>query len=92
MLVVATAEALDATGVERLVVSGGVSANRRLRERMTELGEARGVEVVVPRPVLCTDNAAMIALAGWPRLAGGENDGLGIEADAALPFGAAWSG
>ena len=91
MLVVTTAEALDATGAERLVVSGGVSANRRLRARMTELGEERGVEVIIPRPALCTDNAAMIALAGWPRLAAGENDGLAVEADAALPFGVAWS-
>lgn len=87
MLVDATSEALDATGVERLVVSGGVSANRRLRERMAAMGSERGVEVLVPRPALCTDNAAMIALAGWRRLAAGEDDGLGIEADAALPFG-----
>ncbi len=92
MLVDTTAEALDATGVERLVVSGGVSANRRLRERMAELGDARGVEVIVPRPVLCTDNAAMIALAGWPRLAAGDSDGLAVEADAALPFGVPWRG
>jgi len=92
MLVDTTAEALDATGVERLVVSGGVSANRRLRERMTELGESRGVEVIVPRPALCTDNAAMIAYAGWPRLAAGERDGLDVEADAGLPFGVPWRG
>jgi tRNA N6-adenosine threonylcarbamoyltransferase len=91
MLVVATADGLDATGAERLVVAGGVSANRRLRARMTELGEERGVEVIIPRPALCTDNAAMIALAGWPRLAAGESDGLAVEADAALPFGVAWS-
>jgi N6-L-threonylcarbamoyladenine synthase len=87
MLVDATAEALDATGAERLVVSGGVSANRRLRERMAALGAERGVEVLVPRPALCTDNAAMIALAGWRRLAAGENDGLDVDAVAALPFG-----
>jgi N6-L-threonylcarbamoyladenine synthase len=92
MLVDATAEALDATSAERLVVSGGVSANRRLRERMAVLGEARGVEVIVPRPALCTDNAAMIAYAGWRRLAAGDQDGLGVEADAALPFGAPWQG
>jgi N6-L-threonylcarbamoyladenine synthase len=90
-LVDATAEALDATGVGRVVVSGGVSANRRLRERMAELGVERGVEVIVPRPALCTDNAAMIALAGAPRLAAGEDDGLGIEATANLPFGVPWS-
>jgi N6-L-threonylcarbamoyladenine synthase len=91
MLVDATVEALDATGAERLVVSGGVSANRRLRERMAEMGAAHGVEVIVPRPVLCTDNAAMIALAGAPRLAAGEDDGLGIDASANLPFGVPWS-
>ena len=90
MLVDATAEALDETGAERLVVSGGVSANRRLRERMAALGAERGVEVLVPRPALCTDNAAMIALAGWRRLAAGENDGLDVDAVASLPFGTPW--
>lgn len=92
MLVDATVEALDETGVERLVVSGGVSANRRLRERMAAMGAERGIEVVVPPAALCTDNAAMIALAGWPRLAAGEQDGLGLQADAALPFGVPWPG
>jgi len=87
MLVDATVEALDETGAERLVVSGGVSANRRLRERMAAMGAERGVEVFVPRPALCTDNAAMIALAGWRRLAAGEDDGLGLDAVAGLPFG-----
>jgi len=56
------------------------------------LGEERCIEVVVARPALCTDNAAMVAAAGWPRLAAGESDGLGVEADAALPFGVPWSG
>jgi N6-L-threonylcarbamoyladenine synthase len=92
MLVDATREGLEATQVERLVVSGGVSANRRLRERMAEMGAELGVEVLVPRPAFCTDNAAMIALAGWSRLAAGEADGLGVEAASSWRFGTPWAG
>ena len=90
MLVETTAAALDATGVERLVVSGGVSANRRLRARMAEVGEARGVDVIVPSFALCTDNAAMIALAGSPGLTAGRDDGLALHAEADLSFGEPW--
>src|SRR5262249_27342137 len=71
MLVETTVDALVVTGVERLVVSGGVAANRRLRARMTEAGAALGVTVLFPPASLCTDNAAMIALAGLPRPAAG---------------------
>jgi N6-L-threonylcarbamoyladenine synthase len=92
MLVDATRHAIEATRVERLVVSGGVSANRRLRERMAELETELGVEVLVPRPAFCTDNAAMIALAGWSRLAAGEDDGLGVDAVSSWPFGTPWEG
>jgi len=92
MLVTTTVEALVATGVERLVVAGGVAANRRLRTRMAEAGEALGVEVLVPPARLCTDNAAMIALAGAPRLMAGDSDGLGVTAEADLAFGVPWGG
>ena len=92
MLVDATADAIAATGVERVVVSGGVSANARLRERMAALGAAHGVDVVFPPLGFCTDNAAMIALAGAPRLASGAHDGFALQADAALPFGRPWAG
>jgi N6-L-threonylcarbamoyladenine synthase len=92
MLVTTTLEALLATGVERLVISGGVSANRRLRARMTEAAAGFGVEVFVPPPALCTDNAAMIALAGAPRLAAGADDGLDMNAEADLVLGTAWTG
>ncbi len=87
MLVDTTADALAATDVERLVVAGGVAANRRLRARMSEAAAALGVEAVFPRPALCTDNAAMIALAGAPRLAAGASDGLDLNAEADLAFG-----
>jgi N6-L-threonylcarbamoyladenine synthase len=92
MCVGATREALEATGVPRLVVSGGVSANRRLRERMRALGDELGVEVIIPAPALCTDNAAMIAVAGRRRLEAGESDGLGLEVDVSAPLGDVWEG
>jgi len=91
MLVDGTTEALAATGAERLVVAGGVAANRRLRSRMSEAVAAMGVEVFFPRPALCTDNAAMIALAGAPRLAAGAHDGLDLNAEADLALGSRWS-
>jgi N6-L-threonylcarbamoyladenine synthase len=92
MLVDTTIEALATTGVERLVVSGGVAANGRLRTRLRDEAAALGVDVFFPRPSLCTDNAAMIARAGLPRLLRGESDGLDLGADADLSFGAAWQG
>ncbi len=67
--------ALEATGVPRLVVAGGVSANRALRERFAVLAERTGAEIFYPRPVFCTDNGAMIAYAGHERLMAGQCDG-----------------
>jgi N6-L-threonylcarbamoyladenine synthase len=60
--------ALDVTGYERLVVAGGVGANQRLRERLSAMTAARGVELYYPPLELCTDNGAMIAFAGALRL------------------------
>lgn len=71
--------ALQATGLQRLVVAGGVGANRRLRERLRELAEKRGGRVYYPRLEFCTDNGAMIAYAGWRRLAAGQAEDLAIE-------------
>jgi N6-L-threonylcarbamoyladenine synthase len=61
--------ALKETGLKTLVVSGGVGANQRLRESLMELGRNTGVKVGYPRAELCTDNGAMIAFAGYCRIA-----------------------
>lgn len=74
--------ALEQTGLDVLVVSGGVSANRNLRDRLSEKVSNRGGRVYYPRLEFCTDNAAMIAVAGLARLAGGQRDTLAIQARA----------
>ncbi len=84
-----TAKALRAltyTGLSVLVVSGGVSANRRLRARLTAQAGGRGARVYYPRIEFSTDNAAMIAVAGLKRLAAGQHDGLAIQARAQWPL------
>jgi N6-L-threonylcarbamoyladenine synthase len=86
-LVVKTARALDETGLHALVVAGGVSANRALRAELTRAAEKRGVAIYFPRLEFCTDNAAMIAVAGMARLKqGGAAAGLAIEARAQWPL------
>ena len=67
--------ALKATGSKSLIVAGGVSANQALRQRLTALGLELAVEVFFPELRYATDNGAMIAYAGFRRLAVGERDG-----------------
>jgi N6-L-threonylcarbamoyladenine synthase len=80
--------ALKQTGHQRLVVAGGVGANRRLRERLAAVVRESKAELYFPRTEFCTDNGAMIALAGCLRLAAGMRAGLGMSARANWELGA----
>lgn len=72
--------ALVQTGAPRLMLSGGVAASRRLREKAAALGESMGVPVYAPSLPLCTDNAAMIASAGAFRYMRGQSSPLSLNA------------
>ena len=72
VLVAKTFNAVEATGVSTVAGGGGVLANRRLRVRMAEEADRRGVALYLPSPALCTDNGAMIASAGVFRLGRGD--------------------
>ncbi len=85
-LVHKTRLALDEHRLPELQVAGGVAANRGLRAALTELAAERGLELFVPSPKRCTDNAAMIAAAGYWRLARGERADLALNATASLPL------
>ena len=84
--------ALEATGLQRLVVAGGVGANRQLRERLQAAALATGCQVHYPEPALCTDNGAMIALAGALRLAHGASSGARLQRAATLGAGGGGAG
>jgi len=71
-LAIKCARALDQAGCDTLIVSGGVGANSRLRERLDAMTRARAGRVCFPPPELCTDNGAMIAFAGALRLLAGQ--------------------
>ena len=78
--------ALEFTGHQALVVAGGVGANRELRARLTREAAAIGAQVYFPRLEFCTDNAAMIAVAGMYRLRAHEQTTGGIEVRARWPL------
>jgi N6-L-threonylcarbamoyladenine synthase len=75
-LIIKCRRAVRQTGYPRLVLAGGVSANRRLRAGMDQALAREGARVFYPRPAFCTDNGAMIAFAGWHRLQGGMGEPL----------------
>lgn len=86
MLVANVLRAAVDLNAERIVISGGVSANSRLRQRIAEAGGQNDIQVFLPSLKLCTDNAAMIAFAGAWRLASGQRASLQLNAAATLPL------
>ena len=82
-----TFAASESVGARRILVTGGVAANRELRTRFTAEGAARGVHISFPSPALSTDNAAMIAAAAWPRFLAGEFARVGLSADPSMALG-----
>lgn len=85
-LVIKCRRALEFTGLERLVVSGGVGANRRLRQSLDALAAKLGLSVHYPRVAFCTDNGAMVAYAGCQRLLAGAEEPLAFTARARWPL------
>ena len=85
-LVIKCRRALEDTGLERLVVSGGVGANRRLRHAMSALADKLSISVHYPRIAFCTDNGAMVAYAGCQRLLAGAEEPLAFAARPRWPL------
>ncbi len=84
VLATKTAVAAERTSARSIIVGGGVAANAALRAALGKRAAALGVELIIPRPSLCTDNAAMIGAAGSLRFLAGERAGLDLGASPSL--------
>jgi len=79
--------AAEQFGAKKILVTGGVAANRELRLRFNNEGTKRKIRVSFPTPALSTDNAAMIAAAGWPRFVSGEFSNASLTANPSMVLG-----
>jgi N6-L-threonylcarbamoyladenine synthase len=79
-------QAQEATGVGAVVIAGGVACNTALRDTLKDTAPKKGVAVYCPRPAYCTDNGAMIALAGYHRILHGERAELSIDVRSRYPI------
>ncbi len=84
VLVVRARRAAADVGARAICLAGGVAANRLLRQRIEQVCAEDGIRSLLPSPALCTDNAAMVAAAGWWRLGQGERSPLTLGADPSL--------
>lgn len=85
-LLIKCRRAMQQTRAQQLVIAGGVGANQALRQTLQQAGKKHGWKVSYPRLEFCTDNGAMIALAGCQRLLAGEQTGLKLQAFARWPL------
>ncbi len=86
ILVEKTMLAATETGVDKIVVAGGVAANSSLRKRMNDEAQKRGITLFLPGMFYCIDNAAMIALAGYLHFKRGERSSLDLNPRASMPL------
>jgi N6-L-threonylcarbamoyladenine synthase len=86
VLVKKTVQAAQHEGLKRIVLSGGVASNQRLRQRMKEEAYQQKVNIYIPSPPFCTDNAAMVGVVGYEYLKRGVRSPLSLNAFSSLPL------